>query len=52
MAPATDAITVSAVDKRYASRHGTVRALEAVTFSVSEGEFVAVVGPSGCAGTR
>jgi NitT/TauT family transport system ATP-binding protein len=25
-----------------------VRALEAVTFSVSEGEFVAVVGPSGC----
>jgi NitT/TauT family transport system ATP-binding protein len=48
MAPATDAITVSAVDKRYASRHGTVRALEAVTFSVSEGEFVAVVGPSGC----
>src|SRR5262252_1222948 len=48
MASATDAITVSAVDKRYASRHGTVRALEAVTFSVSEGEFVAVVGPSGC----
>ena len=48
MAPSIDAITVSAIDKRYASRHGTVNALAAVTFSVGEGEFVAVVGPSGC----
>ncbi len=43
-----DAITVSAVAKRYASRHGPVDALAEVTFSVGEGEFVAVVGPSGC----
>ena len=43
-----DAITVSAIDKRYASRHGTVNALDAITFAVDEGEFVAVVGPSGC----
>jgi NitT/TauT family transport system ATP-binding protein len=43
-----DAITVSAVAKRYASRHGAVDALAEVTFSVGEGEFVAVVGPSGC----
>ena len=27
MAPSIDAITVSAIDKRYASRHGTVNAL-------------------------
>ncbi len=48
MAPSIDAITVSAIDKRYASRHGTVNALDAITFTVGEGEFVAVVGPSGC----
>jgi NitT/TauT family transport system ATP-binding protein len=48
MVPSIDAITVSAIDKRYASRHGTVNALDAITFTVGEGEFVAVVGPSGC----
>jgi NitT/TauT family transport system ATP-binding protein len=43
-----DAISVKAVGKRYASRHGTVHALDDVTFAVGESEFVAVVGPSGC----
>ena len=47
MAPSIDAITVSAIDKRYASRHGTVNALDAISFTVGEGEFVAVVGPVG-----
>jgi NitT/TauT family transport system ATP-binding protein len=46
--PSIDAITVKAIAKRYASRHGTVTALDDVTFAVGEGEFVAVVGPSGC----
>ena len=48
MPPSIDAITVKAIAKRYASRHGTVTALDDVTFAVGEGEFVAVVGPSGC----
>jgi NitT/TauT family transport system ATP-binding protein len=42
------AISVKAIGKRYASRHGSVTALDDVTFAVDEGEFVAVVGPSGC----
>jgi NitT/TauT family transport system ATP-binding protein len=46
--PLIDAITVKAIGKRYASRHGPVTALDDVTFAVGEGEFVAVVGPSGC----
>jgi NitT/TauT family transport system ATP-binding protein len=48
MSVSIDAITVKAIGKRYASRHGPVTALEDVTFAVGEGEFVAVVGPSGC----
>src|SRR5690349_21249601 len=48
MSVSIDAITVKAIGKRYASRHGPVTALDDVTFAVGEGEFVAVVGPSGC----
>jgi NitT/TauT family transport system ATP-binding protein len=48
MSAPIDAITVKAIAKRYASRHGPVSALDDVTFAVGEGEFVAVVGPSGC----
>jgi NitT/TauT family transport system ATP-binding protein len=48
MHPPIDAITVKAIRKRYASRHGAVDALDDVTFAVGEGEFVAMVGPSGC----
>ena len=48
MSASIDAITVKSIAKRYASRHGSVTALDDVTFAVGEGEFVAVVGPSGC----
>ena len=41
-------IAVNALTKRYAARTGTMSALEDISFSVDEGEFVAVVGPSGC----
>jgi NitT/TauT family transport system ATP-binding protein len=35
--------------KRYESQDGgTITALDALSFSIAEGEFVAVVGPSGC----
>jgi len=43
-----DAISVRELSKSYPSRNGCVHALQQITFSVKEGEFVAVVGPSGC----
>jgi len=49
MAPvATEAIAVHDLSKSYATRDGGVVALDRTTFSIDEGEFVAVVGPSGC----
>src|ERR1700687_4021868 len=47
-AVSTSVIAVETLSKRYVSRTGTVSALEDISFSVGEGEFVAVVGPSGC----
>jgi NitT/TauT family transport system ATP-binding protein len=43
-----DAITVRKLGKTYNARHGAVAALERISFTVAESEFVAVVGPSGC----
>jgi NitT/TauT family transport system ATP-binding protein len=43
-----DAISVRDLSKGYPSRDGCVHALQEISFSVKEGEFVAVVGPSGC----
>lgn len=40
-------ITVDDVSKTYQSERGPVHALEDVTFDVSRGEFVSIVGPSG-----
>ena len=45
---ATEAISVQHLSKVYATRDGGVAALERISFSIDEGEFVAVVGPSGC----
>jgi NitT/TauT family transport system ATP-binding protein len=43
-----DAISVRELSKGYPSRDGFVHALQQISFTVKEGEFVAVVGPSGC----
>src|SRR5207245_2848605 len=43
-----EAIAVKALSKLYPTRDGSVHALQQISFSVGEGEFVAVVGPSGC----
>jgi NitT/TauT family transport system ATP-binding protein len=43
-----EAIAVNELSKLYSTSDGTVQALQQISFSVSEGEFVAVVGPSGC----
>jgi NitT/TauT family transport system ATP-binding protein len=43
-----DAISVRELSKGYPSRDGCVHALQQISFTVKEGEFVAVVGPSGC----
>jgi NitT/TauT family transport system ATP-binding protein len=41
-------LVVDRVTKRFATPDGTVSALEDVSFSVKEGEFLALIGPSGC----
>ncbi len=43
-----DVIAARGLSKLYATRDGHVPALERISFSIGEGEFVAVVGPSGC----
>ena len=43
-----DVISVRELSKGYPTRDGCVHALQQISFSVKEGEFVAVVGPSGC----
>jgi NitT/TauT family transport system ATP-binding protein len=45
------AIAVEALDKTYPSRDEPIHALEGVSFSVCEGEFVSIVGHSGCGKT-
>ena len=44
----SEAIAVRKLTKTYAARQGSVVALEDISFSIGEAEFVAVVGPSGC----
>jgi ABC-type nitrate/sulfonate/bicarbonate transport system ATPase subunit len=41
-------IEVAGVSKRYGTDGNVLRVVDDVTFSVDEGEFVAIVGPSGC----
>src|SRR5438132_2206777 len=43
-----EAIAVKELSKLYPTHDGSVQALQQISFSVSEGEFVAVIGPSGC----
>ena len=42
------AIVVSGIRKSFASGKGALPVIEEVSFSVADGEFVAIVGPSGC----
>lgn len=43
-----DALIIADVDKRFATRSGTVDALARVGLDVADGEFVTLLGPSGC----
>ena len=47
-APASSAIEIRDLTKRYAARQGEVLALDQLNAVVAEGSFIAVVGPSGC----
>jgi NitT/TauT family transport system ATP-binding protein len=44
-------VQVSDIAKHYEGNEGPIRALEGVSFDVSDGEFVCLVGPSGCGKT-
>ena len=41
-------IVVDGVTKSFASNQGVLPVIDGVSFSVDDGEFVAIVGPSGC----
>jgi ABC-type nitrate/sulfonate/bicarbonate transport system, ATPase component len=47
----TAKVVVDTVSKVFESERQTVRALDEVSFTVSDGEFVCLVGPSGCGKT-
>ncbi len=47
----TDLLTVENLTKRFPTRHGVVRAVDDVSFTVASGETVALVGESGCGKT-
>ena len=42
------AVEVSGVDKTFATKGGTVTALQDIDLTVAPGEFVSLIGPSGC----
>jgi len=45
---ATRLLEVERVSKRFATRDGSITAVDDVSFSVAPGEFVSIIGPSGC----
>src|SRR5262249_36945848 len=47
----SELLSVENLTKRFATRHGVVRAVEDVSFTVAAGETVALVGESGCGKT-
>ena len=47
----TALLTVDNLTKRFRTRHGLVKAVDAVTFEVARGETLALVGESGCGKT-
>ncbi|MEO8535996.1 MAG: ABC transporter ATP-binding protein [Betaproteobacteria bacterium] len=44
-------IAFEAVSVEYPSAHGTLRVVDDVSFTIRDGEFVAIIGPSGCGKT-
>ncbi len=48
MAANRPVLEISEVSLEYGSRDGPVVALEQVNLAIEEGEFICVVGPSGC----
>ncbi len=43
-----EVLKLKKVSKRYQAKNGEVEALSNISFSVKEGEFVSIIGPSGC----
>ena len=41
-------LKIEKISKKYQAKNGEIEALKDVSFTVDEGEFVAIIGPSGC----
>ena len=41
-------LEVKNISKKYQSKEGEIQALKNVSFRVNSGEFVSIIGPSGC----
>ena len=41
-------LTVTNLEKSFHTREGEIKALDSISFDVSDKEFISIVGPSGC----
>ncbi|HKV90564.1 MAG TPA: ATP-binding cassette domain-containing protein, partial [Thermoplasmata archaeon] len=41
-------IEINSIAKSFQSRHGSIKIMDDVSFSVADNDFLAIVGPSGC----
>ena len=43
-----EVLKVKNISKKYQAINGEIEAIKDVSFSINEGEFVSLIGPSGC----
>ena len=43
-----EVLKVKSISKKYQAVNGEIEAIRDVSFSINEGEFVSLIGPSGC----
>ena len=43
-----DILKINNIKKTYQTKTGEINALDGISFTANEGEFVSIIGPSGC----
>lgn len=41
-------LKIDNIGKKYQAKNGEIIALDSISFNVYEGEFISIIGPSGC----